>query len=70
MAKYTEHFHFEPQELALIEDALRREIKYLSREDAEDGVKPKVREINTLLAKIFHQKKFYSQVNPTGVPAG
>jgi hypothetical protein len=70
MAKYTEHFHFEPSELALIEDALRREISLLMKRSDSPPGHSRVKEVNQLLGKIFHQKKFYSQVNSTGIPAG
>ena len=70
MAKYTEHFHFEPNELALIEQALRREIAQARLQIDEVCGQSKIREVNQLLGKIFHQKKFYSHVNSTGTPAG
>lgn len=75
MAKYTEHFHLEPQELALIERALRREISQLNQQPnghQTDGTGSHliVKEVNALLGKLFHQKKFYSHVKQTGVPAG
>ncbi|MEM7465964.1 MAG: hypothetical protein AAF387_03675 [Pseudomonadota bacterium] len=69
MAKYTEHFHFEPAELALIERALRREISSLQQQERDEN-RLRARELNSLLGKIFNQKRFYSQVNETGVPAG
>ena len=75
MAKYTEHFHLEPQELALIERALRREISLLNQQHSgqqtdRSGSHLSVKEVNALLGKLFHQKKFYSHVKQTGVPAG
>ena len=70
MAKYTEHFHLEPGELALIENALRREISLLRKHSDTLPGQSRIKEVNQLLGKIFHQKKFYSHVNTTGVPAG
>ncbi|MGR8948160.1 MAG: hypothetical protein ACU84Q_08955 [Gammaproteobacteria bacterium] len=70
MPKYTEHFHLEPDELALIERALRREIAQVNRQLDGASAQSVVREVNALLGKLFHQKKFYSHVNKTGVPAG
>ena len=70
MAKYTEHFHLEPGELELIEQALRREISLVRQQSDNILGQSRIREVNQLLGKIFHQKKFYSHVNPTGVPAG
>lgn len=70
MAKYTEHFHLEPQELALIERALRREISLVKQQTDNSSSHSAVKEVNALLGKLFHQKKFYSHVKQTGVPAG
>jgi hypothetical protein len=70
MAKYTEHFHIEPRELDLIEHALRREISSISAHPQNAQNQRRVRDVNALLGKIFNQKKFYAQVNDTGVPAG
>ena len=70
MAKYTEHFHLEPGELALIEEALRREISQVRQQSGSVVGQSRIREVNQLLGKIFHQKKFYSHVNTTGTPAG
>ena len=70
MAKYTEHFHLEPQELALIERALRREISLVKQQTDNSSSHSVVKEVNALLGKLFHQKKFYSHVKQTGVPAG
>ena len=70
MAKYTEHFHLEPGELELIEQALRREISLVRQQSDSILGQSRIREVNQLLGKIFHQKKFYSHVNTTGIPAG
>lgn len=74
MAKYRENFHFTPRDIELIETALRSEQSRHARTILEEA--PPVefsgaaREINQLLAKIFHQKVFYSQVKHTGFPGG
>ena len=60
MAKYTEHFHLEPQELALIERALRREISLVKQQTDNSSSHSSVKEVNALLGKLFHQKKLYS----------
>lgn len=70
MPKYTEHFHLEPKELDLIERALRREISIIQQQTADQDAHSQIRDVNKLLGKFFNQKKFYSQVNNTGVPAG
>ena len=70
MPKYTEHFHLEPAEIDLIEKAIRREIASCLRSAQAFDAKPRVQELNALLAKLFHQKKFYAHVNSTGIPAG
>ena len=75
MPKYREHFTFDPYDIDRIERAIRFEIaQYAQRVDAEDAdagrSHDEIRALNRLLAKIFHQKVFYSQVNHTGVPGG
>ena len=70
MPKYTEHFHLEPRELDLIERALRREISIIQKETSHEDGHGQIRNVNKLLGKLFNQKKFYSHVNNTGVPAG
>lgn len=74
MVKYRESFHFQIRDIELIENALRNE---LSRITTLSGAHERVhqepsraRELNELLAKIYHQKVFYSQVRITGVPSG
>lgn len=75
MAKYRELFTLDPQDIDRIERAIRCEIsqhaQFVHAEDPDarrsDG---EIRALNDLLAKLFHQKVFYSQVNRTGVPGG
>lgn len=74
MAKYRENFHFTPRDIELIETALRSEQSRHALTILEDAAPTHTanaaREINHLLAKIFHQKVFYSQVKRTGFPGG
>ena len=70
MAKFTEHFHLLPNDVEIIEAAIRREIANHTRDLGSAAAKDRVRELNDLLAKLFHQKKFYAHVNETGIPAG
>lgn len=75
MAKYREHFTLNPNDIDRIERAIRVEISlHAQRATADDpdaeGSHGEIRALNHLLAKIFHQKVFYSQVNQTGVPGG
>lgn len=74
MAKYRENFQFTPRDIELIETALRSEQSRHSRTILEETppaqISSAASEINRLLAKIFHQKVFYSQVKCTGIPGG
>jgi len=74
MAKFRESFHFQVRDIEIIETALRGELTRLSAATLTDASDPSARaaarEVNTLLAKIYHQKIFYSQVRLTGVPGG
>lgn len=75
MAKYREQFKLDPNDIDRIERAIRVEIaQHAERVHTEDPDAHRshreIRELNQLLAKIFHQKVFYSQVNHTGVPGG
>jgi len=74
MAGYRESFQLTPRDIELIETALRSEQSRHAR-TILDAAPPAefstaAREINHLLAKIFHQKVFYSQVKRTGFPGG
>jgi len=74
--KYNSHFNLNVEDIDLIEQALRREIKSRLQPDpvlegnlgtsAPDSVK----KISSLLGKIHDQKVFYSVANPSGVPLG
>jgi hypothetical protein len=74
MAKFRESFHFQIRDIEIIETALRGELSRLSAHTLADSgdlsARSAAREINALLAKIYHQKVFYSQVRLTGVPGG
>ncbi len=75
MARYREHFTLDLHDIDRIERAIRIEIaQHAQRATADDpdaaGSQGEIRALNHLLAKIFHQKVFYSQVNQTGVPGG
>lgn len=75
MAKYRDNFNLDLRDIELIESAIRAQISQHARLDLVDPTErascmAQVRELNLVLAKIFHQKMFYSQVNPTGVPGG
>jgi hypothetical protein len=72
MAKYREHFRLSIDDLELIERAIRVEMSMYALVEPEHAdfevARQKTRELNEVLGKLFNQKVFYSQVNPTGVP--
>jgi hypothetical protein len=73
MAKYRDQFRLMQRDIELIESALRNEISQLAELNVDDSINPdphRARELTRVLAKIYHQKIFYSQVNSTGVPGG
>ncbi len=74
MARFRESFLFQIRDIEIIETALRGELSRLSAHtlvgSADLPARTAAREINALLAKIYHQKIFYSQVRLTGVPGG
>jgi hypothetical protein len=73
MARYRENFEFQLRDIELIENALRSELSRHAQPALQsDGHSnaAAAREISQLLAKIYHQKVFYSQVTRTGVPGG
>jgi hypothetical protein len=75
MPKYREHFTLDPHDIDRIERAIRVEIaQHAELVHPEDPSalrsNDEIRALNQLLAKIFHQKVFFSQVNRTGVPGG
>lgn len=74
MANYRETFRLELRDIELIENALRGELSRVVMPALEAVARERehlqVKEINQLLAKIYHQKVFYSQMRKTGVPGG
>lgn len=74
MAKYRETFSLQPRDIEIIENALRSELsRHASQslvEERKMALNAAATEINQLLAKIYHQKVFYSQVQKTGFPGG
>jgi hypothetical protein len=74
MENYRETFSLKPRDIELIERALRNELSRHAKHALSGGdvptIPPETREINALLAKIYHQKIFFSQVRRTGVPGG
>ena len=74
MANYRETFRLELRDIELIENALRGELSRVVMPALESVARERehlqVKEINQLLAKIYHQKVFYSQMRKTGVPGG
>lgn len=75
MPRYRERFALDLHDIDRIERAIRSEISRHARrvhEDTPEAVRShgEIRKLNELLAKIYHQKVFFSQVNHTGVPGG
>ena len=74
MAKYRETFSLQLRDIEIIENALRSELsRHANRaltEESKAGSHSAATEINHLLAKIYHQKVFYSQVQKKGFPGG
>lgn len=71
MAKYRETFRLLPRDIEIIENALRSELSRTANQSLNKvGVNAATTEINELLARIYHQKVFYSQVRKTGFPGG
>jgi len=74
MAKYRETFSLQPRDIEIIENALRSELTRHTGRALSETFDPThqeaAAEINQVLAKIYHQKMFYSQVRRTGVPGG
>jgi len=73
MAKYREHFRLSPQDIDIIESALRAEIAANTRLEPHDAAfetaRQRTRALNEVLGKLYNQKVFYAQVNATGIPA-
>jgi len=74
MVKYRESFRFQIRDIELIENALRNELSRIATlsdwREREHQETLRARELNQLLAKIYHQKVIYSQVRATGIPSG
>ncbi len=74
MAKYREMFSLQLRDIEIIENALRSELsRYANHALADEskmGGDSAATEINQLLAKIYHQKVFYSQVQKKSFPGG
>ncbi|MBI2802394.1 MAG: hypothetical protein HYX63_19290 [Gammaproteobacteria bacterium] len=75
MTKYRKQFALHLRDIDLIETALRSELSRCAKKTLTHGPSTpanteRAKEINQLLAKIYHQKVFYSQVNVTGIPGG
>lgn len=72
MPKYRSSFVLDPEDLCLIETALREvahTYEKASVTEACEDKRQKARSLNKVLGKLHNQKIFYSQVNKTGVPA-
>ncbi len=73
MARYTEQFHLTPQDVHLIEEAIRHEIAFRTQlipgTDGFEEARRRTRALHEVLGKLYNQKVFYAQVNETGVPA-
>ena len=68
MANYRETFRFEIRD---VENGLRSELsRYGASESTTADERTQVKQLHQLLAKIYHQQVFYSQVQRTGVPSG
>lgn len=70
MRKYSDTFRLDPKDIELIEAAIRREIERESHKNGGLASNAHIRELHKLLGKLFSQKRFFSQVHHTGVPAG
>ncbi|MGD9600187.1 MAG: hypothetical protein AB7O21_11235 [Gammaproteobacteria bacterium] len=74
MAKYRKTFSLQPRDIEIIENALRSELTRHAGHALSETFDPThqetAAEINQVLAKIYHQKMFFSQVRRTGVPGG
>jgi len=62
---YKKHFELNVQDIELIEDSLGSELKALTRQVIDEpvpsktGLKPRIDEIRSLLAKLHNQKIWY-----------
>ena len=75
MSNFRKEFQLNINDVENIESAIRTVIHNGITLDADSAPdqqtlpKKKVQELNSLLAKLHHQKVFYSQVREPGVPA-
>jgi len=69
MSGYKKEINLNPNDVALIEDALRAQSTALSKSNSEKST-AKAREIQSLLGKLHDQKIFYSQVINQQAPLG
>ncbi|MFT5114249.1 MAG: hypothetical protein ACI8P9_003584 [Parasphingorhabdus sp.] len=76
MTKYNDKISLDTQDIDLIEIALRKQVAGISLSnlnsfpDFPRNDESSVSNIQKLLAKIHHQKIFYSSVNKTNSPMG
>ena len=67
MPRYREIFKLDPQDLDLIEQALREQVASAGREGSAG---PCPRTVQDLLGRLHAQKIFYSQAREGGMPNG
>ena len=74
MARYQEKFTLTPEDIEIIERALRLQKSNNVVRDGEFSFDPdrhqQLRAVDAVLGKIHNQKIFYAQVNAPGIPAG
>ena len=71
MPNYSSNFNLDPNDIDIIENALRKLLSLCTDFDSNSPQQSEtVRSLNKVLGKIHNQKVFYSQVNRTGTPAG
>ena len=76
MPKYNFNFNLNVEDINLIEQALRSEIKSALQPEKDqvlgfsEPAPDNVKKISNLLGRIHDQKIFYSVANPSGVPLG
>ena len=73
MAKYQDKFTLSPDDIDVIERALRAErSKHAGGAEfiLDSTTRQQIRVVDQLLGKIHNQKIFYSQVKVVGIPSG
>ena len=72
MANYRKSFELEPNDIALIENALRRQVysEIDTANETHSAIRKNNRDIQNLLGKLSDQQVFYSQVNKLPHPGG